>query len=113
MVKNTKKPTTSDDEQLDLATGILTRGLERIDEYVQNPNESDLGPDSSDALARLLTKVAQVAGELRKAKAEERRRSELNSPESIVAACRGLSVRERQTVAGELERMSAGRSGLA
>ena len=113
MVKASKKSITSDGSALALATGTLQCGLQRIAEYVEDPETADLGSDSADTLARLLTKVAQVAGELRKADAEERRQSALNSPEAIVAAIRGLSARERQTVQGELERMSSGTSGLA
>jgi hypothetical protein len=100
----------------DTAREMLECGLAGMRSYIERTSEEvseTINSDVADAFARVLVKTAQVSAELRKADAEERRRADLNTPEAIIAAIRGLSAREKQTVQGELERMTATRSGLS
>jgi hypothetical protein len=110
--KTPKQPKTP----AELASSMLEAGLNGLQSYVDKVAaivKESRDVDAADAFARLLTKIAQVSAELRKSDAEERRRADLNTPEAIIAAIRGLSAREKQTVQGELERMTATRSGLS
>ena len=117
MTRNTQKHTKPDQKSAsDTATGMLEQGLSGLQQYIERTSvevADTVNSDVADAFARVLTKAAQVSAELRKADAEERRRSELVTPESVLAAFRSLTARERAAVTGEIERMSTGRSGLA
>ena len=100
---------------------MLSKGLTGIDEYIQGAvkrlkeAKGEAADELAGDLAHLMTKVAQVAGELRKAEAEERRRGDAFTPEAVLAWFGSLPTRERAGLLSELERQAsnAGRSGLA
>ena len=100
---------------------MLSTGLNGLNDYIEDAVErlGDAKGGSADELAgdlaHLLTKVAQVAGELRKAEAEERRRGEAFTPDAVLVWFSALPQREQAGLLSELERKvsSKGRSGLA
>lgn len=76
-------------------------------------SHGDASDSLAGSLATLLTRIASVAGELRKAEAEERRRGDVMSPEAVLTWFRGLPSRDQAGLVAEMEQVTSRRSGLA
>jgi hypothetical protein len=104
---------------MSVASGMLGTGLNGLETYIADASrrvadgEGDDVDELATRLAHLLTKVAQVVGELRKVDAEERRRGEVVTADAVFTWFRSLPRGERAGVVSELEQITQTRSGLA
>lgn len=103
-----KKAKSSDETPLDRTRRLLNDGLTKLEDMMD-----DGARDDADDQARVLTRIAQVQAELRKADAEERRRGEALSIPIVLEWARSLSAGDRQVLLRELEHMNQKRSGLS
>jgi hypothetical protein len=115
MAKTQAKSAHESESAIKLAGETLTLGMRQINDYVRDPANADLGSDSADALARLMTKVAQVSGELRKAEAAARSADGDITPAQMLERIRRMSAAERTQFLRAATHADAdqGKSGLA
>ncbi len=95
-----------------MVMGMLGTGLGKLDGHIKSLG-SKLDDESALALAHLLTKIAMVHGELRKAEHAARREAGEFTPQQMLERARRMSVTERQSHVRELQQIDSKRSGLA
>ncbi len=116
MKKHTQKLNSDGESALRTVTGMLETGLEGLKSYVEAMSAvvgESRDVEAAESFAHLLTKVAQVAAELRKAEAEERKRSAEITKGSALDWYRGLNQSERASFRAEQQQIDTKRSGLA
>ncbi len=115
MAKTQAKSKADSESAIDLAGDTLTRGLQKINDYVRDPESADLGADSADTLARLLGRVGVIHGELRKAEAAARNAEGDITPAQMLERIRRMSASERTQFIRSVTHADAdaGKSGLA
>ena len=99
-----------------MVTGMLETGLNGLKLYVEVMAKvvgESKDVESAESFAHLLTKVAQVAAELRKAEAEERKRGAEMTKASVLEWFRQMDPGEQTRFVREMQVINTKRSGLA
>lgn len=113
MSKNHKK---SGESPLQLTSGMLEKGLEGLQSYVSKTADTiseSRDVEAAESFAHLLTKVAQVASELRKAEAAARKSSEDLTRADVMEWFRTLSDTDADRLLREMTTQRKKGSGLA
>ncbi len=116
MKNTTKNNAMAPDTALRLASSMLDTGLRGLEAYVTATAETvaeSRDVEAATDFAHLLTKVAVVAGELRKAEAAERKAASEISKADMVEAARRMDATERARFVRELQAIDSRKSGLA
>ncbi len=120
MTKTTKKPMLTSaitgESALKMASGMLETGLTGLQTYVDHMSAivgETTDHEPAESFAHLLTKVAQVASELRKAEAAERKTAEAMTKADVMEWLRRMDQTDRARLLREAGNIDSKRSGLA
>jgi hypothetical protein len=117
MVKRTEKPTNSDATPLQRVTLMLSSALDGLEEYLEEatPKLKNATAEQAGEFVHVLTKIAHVGSELRKAEKADRDANSETTLKHVGEFIRRASDAELKQVTRMLRDIetSKGRSGLA